>query len=113
MLRASDYQDRFHDFSRRAKTVETVPNFFLLFCTRLKPGVNENKAMHRRFAGDMPAATGVLHGVWCSKRKAKAEMKRAEIFVLVRIGIDSVIETNRADRQLIAQAPAYGVAHIA
>ncbi len=41
MLRASDYQDRFHDFSRRAKTVETVPNFFLLFCTRLKPDVNE------------------------------------------------------------------------
>ncbi len=39
-------------------------------------------------------------------------MKRAEIFVLVRIGVNAVIETNRAHRQLIAQARAYGVAHI-
>src|SRR5205807_6342165 len=36
-----------------------------------------------------------------SKGKAKAKMKRAETFVGVRIGIDAVIESNRADRQLV------------
>ena len=39
-------------------------------------------------------------------------MERAEIFIGVRIGIDAVIEANRADRQFVAQARAYGIAHI-
>ena len=47
-----------------------------------------------------------------SKRKTKAEMKRAEIFVWARIGIHAVIEANRAHGELVAQARAYGVAHI-
>src|SRR6266853_1850089 len=47
-----------------------------------------------------------------SKGKTKAEMKRAEIFVWARIGINAVIEANRTHGQLVAQAGAYGVAHI-
>src|SRR5439155_23783745 len=39
-------------------------------------------------------------------------MKRAEIFVWARIGIDAVIEANRTHGQLVAQARAYGVSHI-
>ena len=40
-------------------------------------------------------------------------MECAEIFVWARIGIDAVIEANRADGQLVAQARTYGVPHIA
>src|SRR5450759_3179012 len=39
-------------------------------------------------------------------------MKRTEIFELVRIGIDAVIEANWADRKLVPQPRAYGVTHI-
>src|SRR5437667_6017494 len=39
-------------------------------------------------------------------------MKRAEIFVWARIGIDAVIEANRTHGQLVEQARAYGVSHI-
>src|SRR5262245_30311152 len=47
-----------------------------------------------------------------SKSKAKAEMKRAEIFERVRIGIDAVVETDRTDRQFVTQPRADGVAHV-
>jgi hypothetical protein len=40
-------------------------------------------------------------------------VERTEVFEFVRIRIDTVIETNWADGQLIAQARAYGVPHIA
>ena len=39
-------------------------------------------------------------------------MKRAEILELARVGIDTVIETNRTDWQLVAQARADRVAHV-
>src|SRR3989442_9635727 len=39
-------------------------------------------------------------------------MKRTEVFVLMRTGIDAVIEANWADRQLVAQARADRVTHI-
>ena len=48
-----------------------------------------------------------------SESKTKTEMERAEIFIGTRIGIDAVVETNRTDWQLVAQARAYGIAHIA
>src|SRR5437762_1596475 len=47
-----------------------------------------------------------------SKSEAKTEMKRAEIFMRVRVGIDSVVKTDRTDRQFIAQSRADSVAHI-
>src|SRR5205814_2200529 len=47
-----------------------------------------------------------------SKCKAKTEMERAEIFTVPRIGIDAIIEANRADRQLVAQARTDRVAHV-
>src|SRR6266576_5631243 len=39
-------------------------------------------------------------------------MKRAEILERTRIRIDAVIETNRADRELVAQASAYRITHV-
>src|SRR5439155_23463443 len=39
-------------------------------------------------------------------------MERAEIFVRARIGIDSIIEANRTDRQLVAQARSDRITHI-
>src|SRR5262249_16598689 len=47
-----------------------------------------------------------------SERKSETEMKRAEVFELVRVGIDSIIETNRADWQFVPQTSANRVAHI-
>ena len=39
-------------------------------------------------------------------------MKRAEILEGTRIRIDAVIETNRTDRQLVAQARTDGITHV-
>src|SRR4029077_9456262 len=47
------------------------------------------------------------------KRKAETEVERTEVFEFVRIRIDNVIEANRANRHLVAQARANRVAHIA
>src|SRR5438552_830544 len=49
---------------------------------------------------------------WQSESKAKTEMERAEIFAILRIRINSIIETNRSDGQLIAQADAERVTHV-
>src|SRR6266516_112586 len=46
------------------------------------------------------------------KRKTKTEVERAEIFELVRVGIHSVVEANRTDRQLVTQTSTNRVAHI-
>ena len=48
----------------------------------------------------------------CLKRKTKAEVERAEIFELVRIRIHTVVEANRADRQLVTQTRTNRIAHI-
>ena len=48
-----------------------------------------------------------------SKRKAKTEVERTEVFEFVRVRIDTIIEANWPDGQLVAQARAYGVPHIA
>src|SRR6185312_6429255 len=48
-----------------------------------------------------------------SKCKTETEMERAEIFELVRVRIHTVVETNRADRQLVTQAGTNRVAHVA
>src|SRR5437879_13509452 len=40
-------------------------------------------------------------------------MERAEILVFVRIGIDAVIEADRADGEFVAQAGADAVTHVA
>ena len=45
--------------------------------------------------------------------EAETEMERAEIFVAMTIGINSVIETDRPDRQLIAKAATNPVTHVA
>src|SRR6476659_8360655 len=47
------------------------------------------------------------------KRKAETEVERAEIFELARVRIDTVVETNRADRQLVTQTTTNRVPHIA
>src|SRR6267378_3695163 len=47
-----------------------------------------------------------------SKCKTETEVKRAEIFELARVRIHTVVEANRADRQLVTQTPANRVAHI-
>src|SRR6476646_10664586 len=47
------------------------------------------------------------------KRKTETEVKRAEIFELARVRIHTVVETNRADRQLVTQTPANRVPHVA
>jgi hypothetical protein len=47
-----------------------------------------------------------------SKRKTETEVERAEIFELVRVGIHTVVETNRANRQLVTQASTDRVAHV-
>src|SRR4029077_5076852 len=47
-----------------------------------------------------------------SKRKTKTEMEGAEIFELVRVRIDAVIETNRTDWQLVTQTSTNRVAHV-
>src|SRR4029077_9443522 len=44
--------------------------------------------------------------------ETKTEMERPEIFVFARIGIDAVIEANRADGKFVAQAGADAVAHV-
>ena len=46
------------------------------------------------------------------KRKAETEVERAEIFELVRVRIDTVVEANRADRQLVTQTSTNRVAHV-
>src|SRR6266481_9727041 len=46
------------------------------------------------------------------KRKAETEVERAEIFELVRVRIYTVVEANRADRQLVTQTSTNRVAHI-
>src|SRR5437016_14343358 len=38
-----------------------------------------------------------------SKGKTKTEMERAEIFLRVRVGIDSLVKSNRADRYFNTQ----------
>src|ERR1051326_2722876 len=48
----------------------------------------------------------------CSKRKTETEMERAEIFELVGIRIDAVVEANRTDRQLVTQTRTNRVAQI-
>src|SRR4030095_2652824 len=47
-----------------------------------------------------------------SKRKAKTEVERAEIFELVRVRIHTIVEANWADRQLVTQTPTNRVAHV-
>ncbi len=47
-----------------------------------------------------------------SKGKSETEVKCTEIFEFVRVGIHTVIETNRADRQLVTQTGTDRVAHI-
>src|SRR5438445_2833238 len=44
--------------------------------------------------------------------KTETKMKRAEIFAPLAIGIPSVIESNRADRQLVTQTATKSVAHV-
>src|SRR5215468_6698951 len=46
------------------------------------------------------------------KRKTETEMKRTEIFELVRVGIHTVVEANRADRQFVTQTRANSIAHV-
>src|SRR6266536_6234625 len=46
------------------------------------------------------------------KRKTETEVERAEIFKLVRVRIYTVVEANRADRQLVTQTSTNRVAHI-
>src|SRR6266576_2588776 len=47
-----------------------------------------------------------------SKRKAETEVERTEIFELVRVRIYTVVEANRADRQLVTQTSTNRVAHV-
>ena len=47
-----------------------------------------------------------------SKSKTETEVKRAEIFELMRVRIHTVVQTNRADRQLVTQPTTNRVAHI-
>src|SRR4030095_282281 len=47
------------------------------------------------------------------KRDAKAEVKCTEIFILAAVGIDTVIEEDRADRKGVAQPHTEGVTHVA
>src|SRR5947208_31521 len=47
-----------------------------------------------------------------SKGEAEAEMKRAEIFARLAVGIPSVIEPNWTDRQFVAQPEPEPVTHI-
>src|SRR6266481_4651006 len=47
-----------------------------------------------------------------SKRKTETEVKRAEIFELMRVRIYTVIEANRADRQFVTQASTNRIAHV-
>src|SRR4029453_12060828 len=48
----------------------------------------------------------------CSKSKAETEMECAGVFIGPRVGIDAVIETDRADGQFITQPYAYRIAHV-
>ena len=48
-----------------------------------------------------------------SKCKTETEVERAEIFELVRVRIHTVVEANRADRQLVTQTTTNRVAHVA
>src|SRR5436190_2323392 len=75
------------------KTAEAVRAFVTSRCTRLKPGVNGRTS--------------------ASKRKTETEVKRPEIFELVRVRIHTVVETNWAHRQLVTQTPTNRVAHVA
>src|SRR4029434_3183494 len=47
-----------------------------------------------------------------SKCEAKAEMEGAARLVLARMWIDPVIETNRSDRQIVAQTRPDAVTHV-
>src|SRR5438874_2977722 len=47
-----------------------------------------------------------------SKRKAETEVERAEIFELVRVRIHTVVEANRADRQLVTQTSTNCITHV-
>src|SRR2546423_726051 len=47
-----------------------------------------------------------------SERKTETEMKRAKILELVRIGINTVIKTNRTHWQLVKQTSTNRVAHV-
>src|SRR4029450_4502308 len=48
----------------------------------------------------------------CSKSKAETEMECAGVFIGPRVGIDAVIETDRADGQFITQPYAHRIAHV-
>src|SRR6266571_8280832 len=47
------------------------------------------------------------------KRESKAEMKRAEIFARMSIGIITIVRAHRTDRQFVAQADPHPVTHVA
>src|SRR5436309_9371966 len=47
-----------------------------------------------------------------SKRKTETEVERAEIFELVRVRINTVVEANRADRQFVTQTSTNRIAHV-
>ena len=61
--------------------------------------------------GGKPLQIG-LSSSRCLKRKPETEVERAEIFELVRIRIHTVVEANRANRQLVTQTRANRVAHV-
>src|SRR5215211_948477 len=46
------------------------------------------------------------------KRKTETEVERAEIFELVRVRIYTVVEANRADRQLVTQTSTNCITHV-
>src|SRR6266480_4168452 len=46
------------------------------------------------------------------KRKTETEVERAEIFKLVRVRIYTVVEANRADRQLVTETSTNCIAHV-
>src|SRR5439155_804496 len=100
-----------------AKIRDPVCELMQLFAEFLRRSVTErlwifHRLCSRRSVGgtdqDMINTSAPLQ----LKSKAETEMEGAEIFACARIGIDAVIEANRAHRQLVAQARAYGVAHI-
>src|SRR5205823_11550797 len=49
---------------------------------------------------------------YSSEGKTKTEMECADVFARLPVGINSIIEPNRADRQFVTQAPADRVMHV-
>src|SRR5437016_2668083 len=63
-----------------------------------------------------PCSSPKIGNVYSTLKTVKnspiSEVERAEIFELVRVRIHTVVEANRADRQLVTKTTTNGVAHV-